>query len=86
LATERKRLLELAIRGLENEQSRIQEEIAALRRELGNSPQSRARAAAARAARPKRHLTAEQRKAISQRMKERWAERRRGKKSNKTSA
>jgi hypothetical protein len=74
--TTNKRLLELALKGLESERERIDEEIADIRKSLG-SPAERSGPAAASAGRPTRgrRLSAAYRRKISEGMKRRWAAR-----------
>lgn len=79
---ERQRLLELALKGLESEQIRIQEEIRAIRSELGVGFASRLSVSttgrAARVAPNKgKPMSAAQKRKISAAMKRRHAERRR---------
>jgi hypothetical protein len=71
------RLLELALKGLEAERQRIDEEIADIRQQIGNGAgrQPAARTQAAAAPR-KNRLSAAGRKAISNALKRRWAEKR----------
>lgn len=84
--TNRNRLLELALKGLESEQTRIQDEMTAIRAELGNGISSTARrgaqvqafsASRARRQAPNKgkRMTVAQRRKISAAMKRRWAER-----------
>ena len=81
--TNRHRLLELALKGLESEQTRIQDEMNAIRTELGNGISSTARRGAqvqafsARRQAPNKgkRMTVAQRRKISAAMKRRWAER-----------
>jgi len=73
---DQKRLLELALKGLEVERRRIGEEITDIQARLHNGvskPATQSRPA--RAARKSR-LTAAGRRALSEAMKRRWAERR----------
>ena len=72
------RLLELALKGLEAERQRIDEEISDIRQQLdggGRKPAAQTQAAAA--PRKKNRLSAAGRKAISDALKRRWAEKRR---------
>jgi len=74
-----KRLLELAIKGLEVERERIEEELLQLRQQLNGTkgPQHAQRAATKMAApRRKRKMSAAEKKQISKRMREIWAQRR----------
>ena len=85
--TNRHRLLELALKGLESEQTRIQDEMNAIRAELGNGV---SRTAARRGALVQafgasrerqapnkgKRMTPAQKRKISAAMKRRWAERR----------
>ena len=64
------RLIELAIEALEKRKANIEAEIAALRKEL--RPGRRRRRVRNRGKRP--HISAAGRKALSERMKARWAE------------
>ena len=84
--TNRHRLLELALKGLESEQTRIHDEMTAIRAELGNGISGTARRGAQvqafSASRPQRQapnkgkrMTVAQRRKISAAMKRRWAER-----------
>jgi hypothetical protein len=84
--TNRSRLLELALRGLESEETRIKEEINAIRSELaGGASNVRAGRATVAAVAPKRgrrqapnkgrRMTLAQRRKISAAMKRRWAAR-----------
>ena len=80
--TNSKRLLELALKGLETERERIDEEMAGIRKELGNGlrrPRQKpaARPQSASKTKPKRsRLTEAGRKKLSLLMTKRWAERR----------
>src|SRR5262249_10032341 len=74
-----KRLLELAIKGLEVERERLDEELLQLRQQLNGTkgPQHAQRAATKRAApRQKRKMSAAAKRQISKRMREIWAQRR----------
>jgi len=83
--TNRHRLLELALKGLESEQTRIQDEMNAIRAELGNGISSTVRRGqihAFSASRSRRQapnkgkrMTLAQRRKISAAMRRRWAER-----------
>ena len=84
--TNRHRLLELALKGLESEQTRIQDEMNAIRAELGEGATRTASRAGAQIAvfsvrRPRqapnkgKRMTMAQRRKISAAMKRRWAER-----------
>jgi hypothetical protein len=83
--TNRHRLLELALKGLESEQTRIQDEMKAIRAELGNGvPSTAARrgmqvqafgAKLRRAPNKGKRMTLAQKRKISAAMKRRWAER-----------
>ena len=73
----RRRLLELAAERLEAERQRIDEEIAEIRAELGlekSTPKTETKIPARK--RRSRKLSAKERKAVSDRMKKYWAERR----------
>ena len=84
--TNRHRLLELALKGLESEQTRIQDEMTAIRAELHNggsssaarrAPQVQAFSASRQQAPNKgKRMTLAQKRKISAAMKRRWAERR----------
>ena len=78
--TNRHRLLELALKGLESEQTRIQDEIKAIRAELGTGGgQVQAFSAIGlrrQAPNKGKRMTVAQRRKISAAMKRRWAERR----------
>ena len=76
--TNHNRLLELALKGLEVERHRIAEEIADIQTQLGNGSRRKTAPPPAQAASipRKRRITAAGRKAISEAMKKRWAERR----------
>jgi hypothetical protein len=74
-----KRLLELAIKGLEVERERIDEELLQLRQQLNGTkgPQHAQRAARKMAARrQKRKMSAAAKRQISKRMREIWVQRR----------
>lgn len=77
MATDR-RILELALKGLEAERARVDEEIAEIRVRLEGSAQPAAKKTA-RKKRRRRKMSAAQRKAISERMKKTWAARRKKK-------
>ena len=68
-----KRLLELALKGLEVEKQRIELEIAVIQRRL--NPQSGTRTASNRIKRPLKvsHITPAGRRRLSRKMKARWA-------------
>ena len=73
-----KRLLELALQGLEAERQRINDEVTDIQKQLraGGSPahaQAKPQPQAAKAAPKKGRLTAAGRKALSDAMKRRWA-------------
>jgi hypothetical protein len=80
---DRRRLLELALKGLQADRAKLDEEIAEIKRELGNrtegvnTQEARTAAAAPPAARKRRRMSAEARKKISEAMKRRYAEMRR---------
>lgn len=74
-----RRLLELAIEGLEAQRDRIEAELAQLRSQTG-SGKVRQTAPAAVAGKRGRKRTAAQKKAHSERMKAIWAARKKGKK------
>jgi hypothetical protein len=71
-----RRLLELAISGLEAQRDRIEEELAQLRRRAGGGSKF---ATPAKGRRRGRKRTAAEKKAHSERMKAIWAARKRGK-------
>ena len=74
---DQRRLLELALKGLEAEQATLQEEIAAIRRGLGSRPAESARSKAASGTATKgTRLSAAHRKRISAAMKLRYAQKR----------
>lgn len=77
------RLLELAIESLENKRSSIEEEIADLRGRLRKGS-SKGRAAAlrstAKGGKKRRRMSAATRRALSESMKKRWAEKKRSRK------
>ena len=83
--TDRHRLLELALKGLETEQTRIQDEINAIRSELGGGASYAAAARNVEMRVPRRgrrqapnkgrRMTLAQRRKISAGMKRRWAAR-----------
>ena len=78
MAVSRRRLLELAAEGLEAERKRIDEEIAAIKAELGlekSTPKTKIRTKTPPRKRRSRKLSAKERKAVSDRMKKYWAER-----------
>ena len=74
----RRRLLELAAENLEAERQRIDEEIAEIRAELESAKVAPTRETKTKTPKPKRRsrkLSAKERKAVSDRMKKYWAER-----------
>ena len=76
----RRRLLELAAERLEAERQRIDEEIAEIRTELESEkttprPKTKAETKTPTRKRTSRKLSAKERKAVSDRMKKYWAER-----------
>jgi uncharacterized protein YdaU (DUF1376 family) len=71
-----KRILELALKGLEAEAKRIDEEIVQVRQQLERAYHPGATAGKMAAPRRRRKMSAAARKLISQRMREVWAERR----------
>jgi hypothetical protein len=78
--TNNKRLLELALKGLETERRRLDVEMAEIREQLGNGvtgarPRATPADQTASASKP-RGLTAAGRRRLSMLMKKRWAERR----------
>ena len=72
------RLLELALKGLEIERRGIEKEIADIRQQLGNGvgPQRTTTQTPAARSRKRGRLSAAGRKAISDALKRRWAEKR----------
>jgi hypothetical protein len=72
---ERQRLLELALKGLEAERAKIDDEIAQIKSQLGVSRAAAMREAGNAAAQPrkKRRMSASARKKISEAMKRRYA-------------
>jgi hypothetical protein len=83
---DRTRLLELALKGLQAERTKIDDEIAQIRAQLNHQPATATTAtavsAAAAAPRKRRRMSAEQKKKISETMKRRYAAMRQaGKKS-----
>ena len=70
------RLLELALKGLEAERQRIDDEIADIRQQIGNGVGRRPAAKIQAAAPKKNRLSPAGRKAISDALKRRWAEKR----------
>lgn len=83
------RLLELALKGLQAERTRIDEEIAGLRAQLGEGggavrrKKTRRKAAGKKTARKRgrRKMSSAQKKLISEKMKAAWARRKRARKS-----
>ena len=75
---DQKRLLELALKGLEVERRRVDDEISDIQTRLGSgsSKHSPQQSRNAKPARRRSRLTPAGRKALSQAMKRRWAERR----------
>ena len=76
MAVNRRRLLELAAERLEVERKRIDEELAGIRAELGlekSTPKTKTKTPTRK--RRSRKLSAKERKAVSDRMKKYWAER-----------
>ncbi len=74
----RRRLLELAAERLEAERPRIAEELAAIKAELGlekSTPKTKTKTKTPTPKRKTRKLSAKERKAVSDRMKKYWAER-----------
>jgi len=82
-----KRLLELALTGLEVERERIQSEIAELKRQLGSKTQPIARGVESQdensIVKKRQQMSASGRRKISLMMKRRWAERRKAQKISK---
>ena len=84
----RQRLLELALKGLEADRARLDEEILEIKRDLGQAPAAAAPGkASARIAPPaatkKKTMSAEARRRISEGMKRRYAELRKAAKITK---
>jgi hypothetical protein len=75
--TDRTRLLEMALKGLEVDRARLNEEILEIKRELGHRPAAMGKAAVSTAPAKRRTMSAEARKRISEGMKRRYAELRR---------
>ena len=78
MALDRRRLLELAAERLEAEKQRIDEEIAEIRAELESEkspPGTKTKTKTPTPKRRSRKLSAKERKAVSDRMKKYWAER-----------
>jgi len=73
---ERQRLLELALKGLEAERVKIDDEIAQLRAQLNGAQPVRGRLVNLDTAAPRRRMSAAARRRISEGMKRRHAERR----------
>jgi hypothetical protein len=77
--TDRQRLIELALKGLESERARISEEIKQLQLELrGSAPSSEPRSTAPSRTSPNkgRTMSASQKRKISAALRRKWAERR----------
>ncbi len=75
----RRRLLELAAEKLEAARQRIDEELAEIKAELGlekSTPKTKTKTKTPTRKRRSRQLSAKERKAISDRMRKYWAERR----------
>jgi hypothetical protein len=74
----RARLLEMALKGLEADRAKLDEEIAEIKREIGHRPSAAAEVETAVGAPPatqkKRRMSAEARRKISEGMKRRYAE------------
>jgi hypothetical protein len=77
---DRARLLEMALKGLESDRSKLDEEIAEIKREIGHRPagakpaEVKTAVGAPGASRKKRTMSAEARRKISEGMKRRYAE------------
>ena len=69
--TDRKRLLEMALKGLEADRAKLDEEIAEIRRELGHHQSAVTKVSAVGT---KRTMSPEARRRISEGMKRRYAE------------
>ncbi len=77
--TDRQRLIELALSGLESERDRISQEITQLQHQLRGGRPGRARAASADGPAPgSRTMSAAQKRKIAASLRKRWAERRKG--------
>jgi hypothetical protein len=74
--TDRKRLLEMALKGLEADRAKLDQEIAEIQRELGYRPELTKISAVGSPMLPpkKRTMSAEARRRISEGMKRRYAE------------
>ena len=72
-----RRLMELAVRGLETERERVEKEIAQLRAQLGQGKPAVKAAAKKPTKRKGRKMSAAAKKAVSERMKAWWAKRKR---------
>ena len=72
--TDRQRLLELALKGLESERSKIDGEIAQIKQQLHSQRNGIAGEVSANAPRKRRTMSAEARRRISEGMKRRYAE------------
>jgi len=84
MPTNRRRLLELAAEGLETERQRIDEELAEVKAELElekTTPKTKTKTPTRK--RRSRKLSAKERKAISDRMKKYWAEKKKEKQKAK---
>src|SRR5256884_7237313 len=80
---DRKRLLELALKGLEAERAKTDDEIAQIKSQLNSRPATAQTATAGSSAPPKkRRMSAAARKKISEAMKRRYAELNSGERQN----
>jgi hypothetical protein len=83
MTTSERRVLELALLGLETERARIEQELADIRQRLGRTPPSlhtttlARKPASTRRTNKGKPMSAAQKKKLSRAMKARWAERRR---------
>jgi hypothetical protein len=79
--SDNKRILELALKGLEVERNRITEEIASIQKQLGGNRGVAAASAqpAAKTTKKRSRLSPAGRKALAESMKRRWAMYRKGK-------
>ena len=73
---DRRRLLEMALKGLEADRAKLEEEIAEIKRELGHQPALTKVSSASSSTLPpkKRTMSAEAKRRISEGMKRRYAE------------
>ena len=82
MTIERKRLLELALERLERERARVNQELEAIQAELkGGKGRTSRTAKKAPAKRGRRTMSAAERKAVSERMKKYWSQRKKAEKA-----